>query len=103
MVLLGQPAHRRDLDHRADLLTEVEESLRRVLALASELGADTAEIRTELADDPVTASYQAAALTPVSALDDYALLTASGPADRLRLCVEMLGDTTEQLNRRLSE
>lgn len=87
----------------ADLLAEVEEWLRRVLVLASELGADTAEIRTELADDPVTASYQAAALTPVSALDDYALLSASGPAARLQLCVEMLGETAEQLTRRLSE
>ncbi|HLU30876.1 MAG TPA: LON peptidase substrate-binding domain-containing protein [Acidimicrobiia bacterium] len=86
-----------------ELLTETGEWLRRVLALASELGADTAEIRTELSDDPVTASYQAAALTPVSALDDYALLTAPGPASRLRLCIEMLGDTADQLNRRLSE
>lgn len=83
------------------LADDVKRALRRVLALASELGADTSAITTELADDPVTASYQAAALTPVTALDSYALLTAAGPASRLRRCLELLEESADQLSHRL--
>lgn len=83
------------------LVDDVQASIRRVLALASELGADTAAINTELAPDPIRASYQAAALTPVTALDAYQLLAAPGPASRLRACAEMLEDGIARLSQEL--
>ena len=83
------------------LLDEAEASVRRVLALASELGADTSAIRVDLASDPLTASYQIAALAPVDPLDALALLSSSGPASRLRLCLELLEQVVETLRDRL--
>jgi uncharacterized protein len=83
------------------LIEEAEGALRRVLALASKLGADTAAINTRLAEDPVTASYQLAALTPVTALDAYSLLTSPGPASRLQACQRMLEENADDLGRRL--
>lgn len=83
------------------LVDEVRANVRRVLALASELGADTAKITTELAEDPVTASYQASALTPVTPLDAQDLLTAVGPLSRLHLCIQMLDDSADRLSRQL--
>lgn len=72
-------------------------ALERVLALASELGADVGGIEPEVADDPVAASYQVAALAPVTALDAQRLLEAAGPATRLRQAVEALEDRAEYL------
>lgn len=83
------------------LVDEVKGEVRRVMALASELGADTGGITADLADDPVTASYQAAALTPVTPLDSYSLLTAPGPATRLRLCRRLLAESADQISRQL--
>jgi Lon protease-like protein len=83
------------------LVDAVRAEVRRVMALASELGADTSEISATLPDDPVTASYQAAALTPVTPLDGYALLTAPGPATRLAACREMLVDSARLLSEQL--
>jgi uncharacterized protein len=83
------------------LIEDVQTSIRRVMALASELGADTAAINTELATDPVTASYQAAALTPVTALDAYELLAAAGPVSRLQACAAMLDESVERLSHEL--
>jgi Lon protease-like protein len=83
------------------LVDEVRAEVRRVMALASELGADTSEINVTLPDDPVTASYQAAALTPVTPLDGYSLLSAPGPATRLASCREMLADSARLLSEQL--
>lgn len=83
------------------LVDDVRGRIRTVLALASELGADTGPITAELADDPLTASYQAAALTPVTAIDAHALLTADGPTSRLRACAEMLEDARQFLTEQL--
>lgn len=90
-----------DEDVPAGLVDSVQAAVRKVLALASELGADTAGIATELPDDPITASYQAAALTPVTPLDSHALLSAPGPATRLRMCEGMLADSARLLNEQL--
>jgi Lon protease-like protein len=83
------------------LVDEVRSEVRRVMALASELGADTGSITADLADDPVTASYQAAALTPVTPLDSYSLLTAPGAASRLRLCRILLTESADPISRQL--
>ncbi len=77
-------------------------ALRRVLALASELGADVSGIGLELAEDTVAASYQLAALCPLTALDSQCLLTAPGPATRLRWAVEMLNDRATLLQAELA-
>lgn len=84
-----------------DLVEDVRLRIRRVLALASEMGADTAAITADLSDEPLAASYQAAALTPVTPLDAYALLAAAGPGTRLRLAAELLDENAEMLTRRL--
>ena len=85
------------------LTDEVGVQIRRVLALASELGADTASIATELDGDPLTVSYQVAALTPVTSLDAYSLLTAAGPATRLEMARQMLIESAELLTAQLGE
>lgn len=83
------------------LLDEVKNLIRRVHALASELGADTIGISATLAEDPLTASYQAAALTPVTALDAFELLIAPGPASRLERCRQMLEESVDLLTDQL--
>lgn len=82
-------------------LEAVRSGLMRVAALAGELGLDTGGLTTELADDPLAASYQAAALTPVTPLDSYSLLTAPGPDSRLQLCIRLLADCAEDMGRQL--
>ena len=95
-------------DHPDDEIThpvDVEPalaSLRRVLALASELGSDVAGIALKLADDPVAASYQLAALCPLNVIDSQRLLEASGPAERLQLARGMLDERSELLRMELS-
>lgn len=90
-----------DEEIRPDLIAQVQTSIRRMMALASELGADTAPINTELASDPITASYQAAALTPVTPLDAYELLATAGPASRFETCATMLDESIERLTHEL--
>lgn len=84
------------------LRTEVCNRLERLLAMASELGADTADIDLDVGDDPVAASYQLSALIPVTPLDSYSLLTASGPRERLERAVTMLDDQIELIRLQLS-
>lgn len=77
-------------------------SLRRVFALASELGSDVSGIELEFAEDPLAASYQLAALCPLNALDSQRLLEASGASTRLDLARSMLDDRAELLRIELS-
>lgn len=78
-----------------DLRVVVRDRLETVLAMASEMGADTAGIDLDVGDDPVAASYQLSALVPVTPLDSYRLLTAAGPRDRMRAAIELLDDQIE--------
>ncbi len=84
-----------------DLRGPVRARLEKMLVLASELGADTADIDLDLGDDPVATSYQLAALVPVTPLDSYALLVAAGPRERLERAAEMLDDQIELIQLRL--
>lgn len=77
-------------------------SLRRVLALASELGSDVSGIGLELADHPVAASYQLAALCPVGPFDSQRLLEATDAVARVDLARVLLDDKGEMLRRELS-
>lgn len=90
-------------DAGIERVERVQAQLRRVLALASELGADVSAIGLEVAEDDLAASYQLAALTPVTPLDAQRLLEAEGPAARLDLAVELLAGQAELLTARLAE
>ena len=70
--------------------------LRRVLALAVELGAD-ADPTVELADDAELGSFQ------IGALDRQRLLTAPGVDQRLALLTEFLDDQELMLRARLDD
>lgn len=76
-------------------------ALRRVLALAAELGEEVPDATTPIDDDPLQAGYQMAALAPVGALDQMVLLRAQTPDERLELLVTLLGDEAAVLARRL--
>lgn len=83
------------------LVAEARARLRTVMALASELGADVSGFKLEVADDPVAASYQVAALSPLTALDAYRLLVQPGPASRLSLLTELLESQIEIIKAQL--
>jgi Lon protease-like protein len=71
--------------------------LERVMALASELGADTKAIDLAISPDPLVGSYQLSALAPLAAIDSYALLRARDPASRLELARRLLSEQAEVL------
>lgn len=85
----------------SDLRGEVCGRLERMLAMASELGADTADVDLDVDGDPVAVSYQLAALVPVTPLDSYVLLGATGPRERMLRAIEMLDDQIELIRLQL--
>lgn len=91
-----------DADSAADARAAVEQRLRRVLGLASELGA---AVRTdvELDADPTRAGFQACALAPLGPFDAQQLLEVDDPRARLDRLVVQLDDLAELLQLRLSE
>ena len=74
---------------------------RRVLALQSELGAPGPPANFEVSDDPSTAVWQLAALSPMGPLDRQRLLTADNTAQRLDLLAELLADAEELIRARI--
>jgi Lon protease-like protein len=89
-------------DH-ADALSHTIATLRRALALAAEAGDHTAPATIELADDPVVAGYQAAAVAPVGPHDRQRLLAAATPDERRQLLDDLLADAVTVLSMRLAE
>lgn len=77
--------------------------VRRACALANELGDSTADPSADIADEPVQATYQLAAMAPVGPADVHALLSAPGPLARLDLLDHLLDDVEVVLQFRLSE
>jgi Lon protease-like protein len=73
-------------------LDDLVAQLRRVLALQAELGEPAPSATTEVADDPLLATYHAAALAPLGPQDRYRLLAAVEPSERRRLLATMLDD-----------
>ena len=57
---------------------------------------------TEIADDPLVATYHLASLAPIGPADRYRLLAASGPTERLAVLDEVLDDVEAMLKFRLS-
>lgn len=76
--------------------------LERLLAMASELGADTAGVDLTVSGDATTVSYQLASVIPVTPIDAQALLEAPCARSRLERAVEMLDDQIELIRLCLS-
>jgi Lon protease-like protein len=74
-------------------------SLRRLLAHRTEAGDDVAPATIELADDVVTATYQAAVLAPFGPVDKQALLAAPTPGARVALLDRLLTEELDALDR----
>ncbi|MDQ6854731.1 MAG: LON peptidase substrate-binding domain-containing protein [Actinomycetota bacterium] len=85
-----------------DVRADVERVLKRVLAMAAELGEAPQAVGVELDDDPVQAGYQAAAAAPIGPLDAQRLLELDDPAERLAQLHGLLADQAELLELRLS-
>jgi uncharacterized protein len=84
----------------ADLVPVVAK-LRRVLAMTAEVGDSAAPLDSELSDDPLIATYHVAALAPFGPADQFQLLAAPGPSERLALLADMLDDRQRLLELRL--
>ncbi len=91
------------LDHgpAPAIAPELEQRLRRVLALHAELGGDGVPPDVTLDDDPEVTSWQLAVVAPLSAFDTQQVLTTTDPAARLTLLAELLGGLEEVLRFRL--
>lgn len=77
-------------------------SVRRALALASELGWSAAPAGIELADDPVAASFQLCAIAPLGPIDRQRLLAAPDAHARLVLVDELVRDAMVLFEAQLS-
>jgi uncharacterized protein len=97
--LLGEAVAARDAH---DARTEVERLLKRVLAMAAELGEAPQAVGVELHDDPVQAAFEAAAAAPIGPLDAQRLLELDDPGDRLAQLRGLLAEQAELLELRLS-
>jgi Lon protease-like protein len=98
--LLDEPVAGTDDGPRRD---EVEQQLRRLLALASELGASVPPGEVRLDDDPVRAGFEAGALAPVGPLDAQRILEIDDASVRLTELNALLVDTASLLELRLAE
>jgi Lon protease-like protein len=97
--LLGEPTPSTDAsDARAD----VERLLKRVLAMAAELGEAPQAVGVDLDDDPVQAGYEAAAAAPIGPLDAQRLLEMDDPGERLAQLHGLLADQAQVLEARLT-
>lgn len=84
------------------LLEPVVARLRTALAKAVELGDTRVPATIELADDPVVASHQAAALAPIATIDQHGLLAASSVGARLARLDQLLAEAIDLFDLRLA-
>jgi Lon protease-like protein len=89
-------------DAMTGLVDDVGSLLRRVLAMHAELGDPVAPIDVALDDDPVQASFEAAALAPIGPLDAQHLLEIDDAGDRLARLQAILTEESAVLELRLS-
>ncbi|HEV7534277.1 MAG TPA: LON peptidase substrate-binding domain-containing protein [Acidimicrobiia bacterium] len=87
----------------AERRTAVERLLRQVLALQVEMGFPAPSAVRNLDDDPVTAAYEAALLSPLGPMDSQKVLEAPGTVARLTLLETLLDDARDVLTRRIAE
>lgn len=74
--------------------------LRRLLALAAELGHRVPPATFDVPDDVTAGSHLLAALAPLGPLDHQRLLSATGPRQRLALLYKLLDDQLTMLDAR---
>ena len=86
----------------SDRIQALEVKLRRLFGLMSELGIDVGSFETELATDPVTATYQALTLAPIGVLDRQNLLELDDPEHRMEDLLEALDDQTVLFQQQLA-
>ena len=86
----------------ADRVTELTSLLRRVLAMRAELGDPVPGLDVTLDDDPVQASFEAAALAPIGPLDAQQLLELDDAGDRVVRLESLLADEASFLEQRLA-
>jgi Lon protease-like protein len=91
-----------DAADAVDARAAVEQRLRRVLGLASELAA-AVRPDVELDADPARAGFEACALAPLGPFDAQQLLEGDDPRARLDRLVVQLDDLAELLELRLAE
>ncbi len=85
-----------------ELVAQVRRRLSRLLALAMEAGDSVPPATTEIADDPVVASYHATTLAPLGPYDTQRLLAIDDPEERLTALLETFEDLEEELRLRLA-
>jgi Lon protease-like protein len=89
-------------DAMADRREGVQRLLRRVLAMSAEVGDRAAPVdAAALDDDPVKASFEAAARAPIGPLDAQRLLEVDDLGDRYEQLEALLADAAEVLELRL--
>ncbi len=92
-----------EAEEAAGRRSAVERRLRQVLALQVELGFPAPSAVRSLDDDPATAAYEAALLSPIGPMDCQKVLEAPGAVARLALLETMLDDARDVLSRRIAE
>lgn len=99
--VIGEP--KRVADDAASRRVELQRLLGRVLAMSAELGERAAPVGSaQLDDDPLRASFEAAAIAPIGPLDAQRLLELDDPRQRFDQLEEMLVDAAEVLQLRLA-
>jgi len=89
--------------HHPALVATAAAALRRAYALRSELGLGPAWPATlQLADDPITASWQLCDLAPLGAADRQHLLEMPTLVDRMHLLDSLVSDLADDLTRLLT-
>jgi Lon protease-like protein len=86
----------------ADRLDALESRVRRLVALATELGAGAAPADLDFSDDPGLRTFQLAVVAPVGAFDRLRVLREPGVADRTALLEELVAEQGELLEARLA-
>ena len=99
--VIGEP--KRVAGDSAARRAEVQRLLGRVLAMSAELGERSAPVdAAQLDDDPLRASFEAAAVAPIGPLDAQRLLELDDPKLRFDQLEALLVDTAEVLELRLA-
>jgi Lon protease-like protein len=99
--VLDEP--KRVADDAAARRSDVQRLLGRVLAMSAELGERAAPVDSaQLDDDPVRASFEAAAVAPIGPLDAQRLLELDDPRQRFDQLEGLLVDAAEVLELRLA-
>jgi Lon protease-like protein len=86
-----------------ELLAEATRLLHRLLAVASELGADTANFAPDMSDDPLVAGFHLAQMIQLGPLDAQHLLEEDSTTARLSAMNQFLGEEIELIQLRLAE